>query len=289
MQKCISITLILFTIFATNVMAEDTSPLSPAFILKPEKILSTTEVATDEGDFKQSFFVPDTGDAFSRTAKIKHTWAHQGIRLGLSDAIEIGVSETYMINAHSNQSFYQTYDGFFNPTFSAKKTWWPESDARLVFSLSAQPKLGNHDFLALPTTYSAGIGGVLLTTSGLITRINLSRQLINGSSSPDSTTVSLGVYKEIAAYSLNVTTSVEIFDDQNAGAITSHIDTISTITAALGRQINANTWLQIFYKYTSADDQPRVIDVYKGLMTYSANLNASYNANAFGASLKVLF
>lgn len=289
MKKCISVTIILFTIFVTNVMAENTSPLSPAFILKPEQMLLNTEVATDDGDFNQSIFVPDTGDTFSRTANIKHTWVHQGIRFGLSDDIEIGVSETYMINSHSNQSFYQTYDGLYNPTFSAKKTWWSESDARLVFSLAAEPKTGSHEFRALPTRYSAGIGGVLLTTSGLISTINISRSFVNGSSSLDSTTVRLGVYKEIASYSLNVISSVEIFDDQSNGATTSHLDTISTITAVLGRQINSNTWLQFFYQYSGRDYQPRIVDVYKGLMTYSANLDTSYNSNVLGASLKVLF
>ncbi len=272
---------ILFLASSQAVMADDTSPLSPKFVLQPNQILSTTSIAYQKVDFEIYRDISGVG-SFHANSEITDKLIGQSLRLGLPDNYEVGIAETYSSGKSSQPQVVRILDGFTNPTIFAKKTWGANSNTLFNVNLSATPKTGDIELRATPTTYNLGIATALTTPNGLVTIIGLNRSLINGNSSKDSTTIQIGAYKELASYTLSASGSLQLFDDQSPTATRGSLDSILSLSTSLGRQVTTNSWLLLTYKHASATYQTMAGSI-------NDTIGGSYSLNELGASLRVLF
>lgn len=272
---------ILFLATSQAVMADDTSPLSPKFVLQPNQILSTTNVAYQKVDFEIYSDISGFGSLHANS-EITDKLIGQSLRLGLPDNYEIGISETYSSGKSSRPQVAHILDGFSNPTIFAKKTWGANSNTLFNVNLSATPKTGDIELRATPTIYNLGIATALTTPNGLVTTIGLNRLLINSNGPKDSTTIQIGAYKELASYTLSASGSLQLFDDQSPTATSASLDSILSLSTSLGRQVTTNSWVLLTYKHASATYQTRTGSI-------NDTFGASYSLNELGASLRVLF
>jgi len=273
-------TLILSLLIASTLIhpclgAADESPESPAFVLKPYQGLSVTnleysKIKVDSSADFLGFGRVEGSFNYYRTAAL------QGLRFGLPHDYEIRVAQKYEDYA----SFGDYPSGFLNPNFGLRKTFRVTPDININLIGTITPKTGNHEFRAAPTVYDIGAEGVLKTPSGLVTVLGLGREMVESYSSFNTTLVYVGAYKEIGDYSLSLLGSIRAYDHSHN--YIGSVDSIQTISAAIGRQVTSNTWAQLIYRCVNQDSDAVV----------SSNgdvFNQTVKENQIAATLRVLF
>ncbi|HSH73328.1 MAG TPA: hypothetical protein VK974_09750 [Methylophilaceae bacterium] len=253
----------------------DDSPESPAFVLKPYQGLSVTnlEYSKIKADFSSDFFGVGRAEG---SFKYYRTSVSEALRFGLPSDLEIRVAQKYQNYGVRSDDF----SGFLNPTFGLRKTFRVTPDININLIGSITPKTADHGIRANPTLYDLGVEGVLKTPSGLITVLGLGREIVNSYSSFNTTLVYAGAYKEVGDYSLSILGSIRASDHSHN--YLGSVDSIQTVSAAIGRQVTSNVWAQLIYRYVNQDSDAVVYsngDVH----------NLTTKENQMAATLRVLF
>jgi len=253
----------------------DDSPESPAFVLKPYQGLSVTnlEYSKIKVDYRDTFVGFGTAEGSFNYYRVS---ALQALRFGLPSDFELRVAQKY--EHYANFGDYPS--GFLNPSFGFRKTFRVTPDVNINLIGSITPKTGDHEFRANPTLYDVGVEGVLKTPSRLITVLGLDREIVNSYSTFNTTLFYVGAYKEVGDYSLSLLGSIRAYDHSHN--YIGSVDSMQTVSAAIGRQVTSNVWAQLIYRYVNQDSDAVVYsngDVF----------NTSVKENRMAATLRVLF
>jgi len=255
-MKKIILSLLSVTSFemATIAMAED-SPFSPAFVLGEQQLISGTALGVGRLTFKP--YARFAGVRFAAEDQVDEVFARQSFRLGLAGNAEIGISDTYSDVGSTKFGYFHTVDGFSNPTISARKTWWPEGAVRVNLHGAITPKLGGSELRDISTIYSVGAGAAMITESGLVTSLDVTRVMHDGNGT-DSTAVSASVYREFGLYGLSVSGQLQNYNTVSPDIFLGR-ELVESVNVGVSRKVAENSWLQLAYQYSNSTYQERQI------------------------------
>jgi hypothetical protein len=259
----------------SNIYAGD-SPLSPAFVLQENQLLSTSRVGYKKINFASYYNLSGFGVIdFSREAR--GVFASQTLEYGLGNGTELTVSESYDdFNLIGSQAV-QIADGFSSPTLGARHTWGMNNKVRLTIWGDFTPKTADHGLRGTPAIYDVGTYGTFITDNGLVTQLMATRTMIDGSGLY-LTSLGIAAYKEMGLYSLGANLAIIVYD----GAKALQPDNANSIGLTFGRKLCENMWAQIRYSYTDTSYKEQSL-------SESIRVGASVELSEVSASLNVLF
>jgi len=284
MKPYFGVLIIACVLFSTNGRAEEYSPYSPAFILQPEQVESSTSIGANWVNAQYS-----SSPTSSASLKYAGVYASQSIAIGLPNDYEVGAGIVYSDDVSKSPQTINVVTGWNNPAIYANKTWFSNTPTRVKLSLSAIPKTGGSGPREAPSTYGVGISGIYIGPNTLVTAMSLSQYIAdkNSSSYVSRDYASLGgnISKEVGPYLISGSLGVIRFQSmiyQSWG----YMQPSFSYTAGLGvsRALSENIWAGIGYSFTRSQTTTN-ISFYQN--TYQANSTSL--SNSLNASIRILF
>lgn len=265
-------------LFSCDGNSQELSPYSPAFILKPEQVESSTSLGIN---WVNAQFSSQTS---SSSAKIAVIGGGETISVGLPNDFQVGAGVGYSDFISKSPSTLNVVTGWSNPALYANKTWFSNTPTRVKLFLSASPKTGDSGTRGSPSLYATGIAGIHISPSGLVSAVSLTQSMADNSGSNQaagSTSLSGAISKDIGAYLLNGSigaTRVQSMIYQSGV----YLQPSFAYSANLGisRSIVENIWVGASY----AISQNKNTTEYRGIQGNAKTIN-----NSITTSISILF
>lgn len=197
-------------------LSNDFSPYSPAYIVSPYDVLSTSSYNNGWNN-SRLYDISDSHGSSNPSASFKSTDINfqQGLTLGLPQSFEIGFNLSYADNVYSSSPGMNKPVGELgNPNFFVNKFWSTDSQLWGKASIQASPKTGDSGLKAAPTTYQIGLSGIYVPDNSLVTTLGITQSIVDPiyARTSNSTTINGIVSKTLGSYLLNLSLAVRRSD-----------------------------------------------------------------------------
>ncbi|WP_353431454.1 hypothetical protein [Polynucleobacter sp. MWH-UH23A] len=254
-------------------VADEVSPYSPSFFLKPYQIESDTNI-----DNIRTNYTINSPALKNSANSINNNYA-QKFSMGLPYNFAVGISELYVQSVISNPlNINAATPGFKNPVISGAKLWSINSGVLLKVLGSVQPNLG---VKAGVSTYNLGASAIFISSDGWESSIGVN-ETTNDAGYGGAPSILGTVSKQVGLYVINFNVGVTRFPSilMTTGYAASSY--LYSGGVEISRQFSDRVWAGVNYNIGSNQ------------YTYTQNFrqlpfNNRTLYNAVGASLKVLF
>lgn len=278
-KKSIPILFSAVMVFSGKVDAEEYSPYSPAFILKPAQIESSSSFGMNWANAQ--FSSPLTNNS----SKIGVIGAGEAISVGLPQDIEIGAGIGYSDYVNKSPATLNVVTGWSNPSMYANKTWFSNTNIRLKAGISVIPRTGGSGLTSFPTQYIGGVTGIYIGSNDWVSTLYASQTISdkNGNTFQltDSTLLRATLSKAIDSYliegSFGATRSSSMIYEGGA-----YLQPSYTYLASLqaSRQIVRDIWAAISYEISTNQNT---------VSGSESQYNTKILNNSITASVRMLF
>ncbi len=274
---------------SSNTSAEEVSPYSPTFRLKPSQVLSNSALLYSRNS--SSYASSGVSGSSSGSSSISGLVVSQGVSFGLPNDTYASVSGAYSRTVSKSQNVVAD-QGWLNPAFVFGKTWTPDKHTQLDLGASVTPKTSSTGARSRPTAFSINAGGNFTFSDGLMNGLNVTRNIYSHEdqypSLADTTSIGGFVAKQMDIYLVNLSLGVQRTDAKSYVSGPATIAPAPTYTysatAAASRKLTNATWIDFWYRYSDGDNNTRIT-----LPTGVNESNSSNTSNQIGTSVRVLF
>lgn len=298
------------------VLSNDFSPYSPAYIVSPYDVLSSTSYNNAWNNSRLYDFSDSYGSS-NPSASFKSTDINfqQALTLGFPQNYEAGFNLSYADNVYSSSPRLNKPVGELgNPNFFVNKFWATDTQLWGKASLQVSPKTGESGLKAAPTTYQIGLSGIYVPDDSLVTTLGITQSVVDPiyATTSNSTSINGVVSKTFGSYLLNLGLGIRRYDPwqatnntsgsagggsySNNGQDTAKASFLYNGGFDLSKQILRNTWVGIGYNviYQNRSYNYSSSGSYSGpdlnyRWSYWGNYKASSVSNILTLSIKAIF
>lgn len=299
---CKSISVLLLIAFSQAVLSNGFSPYSPAYIVSPYDVLSTSSY-NNSWNKSRLYDFSDSYGSSNPSASFKSTDINfqQALTIGLPLNYEAGFSLSYADNVYSSSPRINKPVGELgNPNFFINKFWATDTQLWGKASLQVSPKTGDTGLKAAPTAYQIGLSGIYVPDDALVATLGITQTIVDPiyAMTSNSTSINGILSKTFGSYLLNLGLSVRRYDPwlatntnsgtagggtySNNGQDSAKASFLYNGGFDLSKQVLRNTWFGIGYNvlYQNRSYNYNSSGSYSGPdINYSWNSWGNYKAN----------